>query len=168
MPTPGPSHSHGPPNTATALHSLRPPAFQGRQRSPPSTDNSLRRGSQAVPQNNKTTSKPPASVPEVAQTSSLSKLPASDEEYMISSKPKAEPPIWSVEYHPEAKPVLDLHLANVITYETSIYCLKVSPDGYRVAIGLKDGTTYLNELRTGLNIWLVSERLVRVSRFELT
>ena len=46
--------------------------------------------------------------------------------------------------------------------------VKMSPDGNRVAIGLWDGTTYSNELRTGSNIWLVLDRLIRELRFELT
>ena len=103
----------------------------------------------------------------VARTSGPSKsTPGSDKESMISSEPKPEPPTWSVEYHPGSQRVLDLHLANVVTYKAIPYCVKISPDGHRVAVGLHDGTTYLNELNTGSKIWLVSNHLN--SRFRLT
>ena len=67
--------------------------------------------------------------------------------------------MWSVEYDPEAKRVLDLHLAKVIKYNASVFCVEIDPDGHRVAVGLSEGPTYLTELKTGSNIWLVSDSL---------
>ena len=86
--------------------------------------------------------------------------PSSDEEAIVSSEAKAEVPKWSVEYHPEAKRVIEFNMAKVITYSSPVYCVKISPDGHRVAIGLLDGTTYLNDLKTGSNTWLVPDALV--------
>ena len=160
--TPGPSYSHASTRTSTALPSLCHPEFQGHldQLSHPSTDNQKLRTSSdsiAVPQNNDTTSESP---PQVAPPPDPSEPPPSVKKVSINfSKKKAES-TWSVEYHPEAKRVLDLHLDKVIRYEASIYCVEVSPDGHRFAIGLSNGTTYLKELETGSNIWLVSNRFV--------
>ena len=157
----------GPSNSASALPSLPRRAFQGRQRSRPSTDNPLHRGpssSPAVSPNNRASSKslaPVPSEPEFAHTPGPSKsIPSSDEKAIVSSELKVELPKWSVEYHPEAKRVLEINMANVITYSSPVWCVKISPDGHRVAIGLEGGTTYLNDLKTGSNIWLVPDPLV--------
>ena len=140
----GPLHSHG--STSSTTSAL------------PSADNPPLYNYSAVP-HNKTTSKPLPPVPcepEVALTPDPSHLTSdSDEESIISAQPEAEP-TWSVEYHPEANQVLDLHLANVVTYIAPVVCVQISPDGKRVAVGLRNGTTYLNALKTGSNIWLVS------------
>ena len=69
---------------------------------------------------------------------------------------KSTPPRWSVVYHPEAERALNLHLAHEFTYKGSANCVKMSPDGQRLAVG-GDGPTYLYELETGSNIWLVWE-----------
>ena len=174
VPTPaisGPSKNPGS-TTTSVLPSLWRRAFKGHQRSSPS-NNTPRKDlseSPASPRNDNTTSESPVPAPcdlEVADTPSPSKsTPGSDEEAIILSEPKAGPPKWSVEYHPEAKRILDLQLANVITFEDSVHCVKISPDGYRVAMGLTDGTTYLNDLKTGSKIWLVSDYLIQVSRFD--
>ena len=153
--------------TSTASTVLPSPghrAFQGRRRSRPSADNPLRRGpsnSSAVPQGNYELLPVPCE-PGVAHTPgpSSSKLsPGSREETIISRT-------WSVEYSPEQKRVLALYLKNVVTYKVPVFCVKMSPDGHRLAIGLVDGTTYLNDLKTGSNIWLVLAR--HVQSFRLT
>ena len=65
-------------------------------------------------------------------------------------------PQWSVVHNPKVKQALDLHVAHVFTYETPVYCARISPDGQRIAIGLKDcGKTYINSMKTGSNVWLV-------------
>ena len=123
------------------LESLWRRVFQCRQPFRPSIVNPLHRGqsnSPAVPQNDNVTSE---SLSEAA--------------HLGPSKLNAEP-AWSVEYHPEAKRVLEFHLTNVVTYGAVVVCVNISRDGHRVAIGLGNGTTYLNELKTGSNIWLVS------------
>ena len=154
----------GPSNILSALLWLWHCVFQGYQHSRPSTDNPLQRGpsiSPAESPNNRTSSKslgPVPSEPEFAHTPGPSEsTPSSDEMTIVSSETKAELPKWSVEYHPEAKRILEFNLAKVITYSTRVYCVKISPDGHRLAIGLRDGTTYLNDLKTGSNIWLVPD-----------
>ena len=154
----------GPSNSASALPSLWRRVFQGRHHS---TRNALPRGSPsslALPLNNRTSSKslpPVPRHPKSFHTPGPSKLIPSSDQEAISSEPKAELPKWSVEYRSEAKRILELNLENVVTYGVSVYSVKMSPDGHRVAIGLKDGTIYLNDLKTGSNIWLVSDPLVQ-------
>ena len=87
--------------------------------------------------------------------------PTHHEEMIISPKSEAELPKWSVVHHVDGKQAIDLHSANVITYESPVYCVKISPDGQRLAIGLDEGKTYINDLKTGSNISLASERLVQ-------
>ena len=48
-------------------------------------------------------------------------------------------------------------MEKAVTYGFQVYCVKISPDGHRAAIGLGDGTAYLNDLKTGSNIWLVPD-----------
>ena len=80
---------------------------------------------------------------------------------IISAEPKLKPPNWSVVYHPEVKRAFNLHLAHAFTHDSPVYCVKISPDGQRLAVGLAgDGKTHIFELQTGSNIWLVSEHLV--------
>ena len=138
--------------TSTAS-SASPPlwrrVFQGRQRSRPTTDIAPAIGpshSLAAAQNKNTTP-----LPEVAHSLSPSH-PAPDED-TISEK-KSKPPNWSVVYHSEAKRAFDIHFAYTFTFDSPIYCAKTSPDGQKIAIGLgREGKTFVNELRTGSNIW---------------
>ena len=72
----------------------------------------------------------------------------------ISSQQNFEPPQWSVVYNPEVRRALDLQLAHTFTYGSAAQCVKMSPDGHRLAVGLgSDGKTYINDLETGSNIW---------------
>ena len=157
----------GPSNSASALPSIWRRAFRGRQRPRPSAENPLPRGPSnlpVLPLNYRTSKLLPLvpSEPEFAHTPGPSKsIPIPDEEAIVSSERKAEPPKWSVEYHPEAKRVLEVNLENVITYRVSVLCVRMSPDGHRVAMGLVNGETDLNDLVTGSKIWLVSDRLVQ-------
>ena len=87
--------------------------------------------------------------------------PTDDHEEITSSELQPEPPKWSVVYHHEVERALDLHLAHAFTYDPSVYCIHMSPDGQRLAVGHLDvGKTYLHELHTGSNIWFGSELLV--------
>ena len=73
-------------------------------------------------------------------------------------KPKSELSEFSVEYNPEVKRTFDLHLEHVLPHESRAWCVKISPDGQRMAVGLDDsGATIMTEVKTKLNVWLVSE-----------
>ena len=142
------------------LHSSRR-VFQGLQRSRLPADNAQPRSpsnSLAVPQNNNTTSEPVAH-----NLSTSASTRGSGQASIISPKPKAEPPTWSVVYHPTLKRVLDLELANVITYESPVSCVKMSPDGLKIAIGLDERENVLEGIENGIK-YLVS---FRVSLFKI-
>ena len=65
---------------------------------------------------------PVPSEPEFAHTPGPSRsILSSNEKAIVSSEAKAELPKWSVEYHPEAKRVLEFNMANVITYSSWVY-----------------------------------------------
>ena len=71
------------------------------------------------------------------------------------------PPKWSVVYHPGVERALELHLAHTFKHDSKVYCIHISPDGQRFAVGLSgNGKTYINELETGSNIRLDSDPLV--------
>ena len=76
----------------------------------------------------------------------------------ISSQPKSEHPEFSVEYNPEVKQVLELHLEHVFTHESPAWCAKISPDGQRMAVGFQSsGATVI---RTKSNVRSVSGCIV--------
>ena len=150
-----PFDGHGPASSTPASTPLLRRIFQGRQRTrPPSLHTKALPASLEV---------------EVAQSPSTHRptLPGSKDENIMSPKRESEPLKWSVVYDPQVKRTLDIHLVHEFTYESPVYCAKISPDGQRLAIGLSNvGKTYINELKVKSNIWFVSESLP--SRFELT
>ena len=77
----------------------------------------------------------------------------------ISPKQGPKPSQWSVVYHPEVERTLDFQLAHAFAHDSPVICVKMSPDGQRLAVG---GTknTYLYELKTGSKCRLVSVSLV--------
>ena len=77
----------------------------------------------------------------------------------ISPVQKPEFPRWSVVYNPEVDRAFDLQLAHTFKYDASLLCVGMSPDGQRLAVGFASGETYLYELETGSNIWLVTQPL---------
>ena len=144
--------------TSTAS-SASPPlwrrVFHGRQRSGSTTDNAITIGPshslESAQHKNTTTPLPVLSEPEVAHTLSSSH-PAPDKDTMSEKKPK--PSNCPVVYNPEVERAFDIHSAYEVKYDHPVYCAKTSPDGQKVAIGLgEEGETFVNELRTGSNIW---------------
>lgn len=83
----------------------------------------------------------------------------------ISPEQKPTHPKWSAVYNLEIERTLDLDLAHTFTYDAPVFSVKFSPDGQRLAVGLRgDGKTYgkiyLHELQTGSTAWLVAEPLI--------
>ena len=75
--------------------------------------------------------------------------------------PSSPDPEFSVEYNPEVKRALTLHLEHVFGYKSSAYCVTISPDGRRMAVGFEDsGATIITDMITRLNVRSVSEYLV--------
>ena len=69
----------------------------------------------------------------------------------------ANRPEFSVKYNPEAKRALALHLEHVFIYESSAYCVNISPDGQRMAVGFQDsGATIISDMKTRSNVRSVS------------
>ena len=80
---------------------------------------------------------------------------------------RPDPPHWSLLYDPEVERALDLQLTHTFKYDSPPHCVKMSPDGQSLAVGLGgDGKTCIYELETGTNIWLVTQPLD--FRFRLT
>ena len=78
----------------------------------------------------------------------------------IQISPKAESPEFSVEYNPEGKRTLALHLEHVFAHEYPANCVKMSPDGQRIAVGFQgSGATIISDLKTRSNVRSVSECL---------
>ena len=161
------SAGHGPPGPSTPTSVSAPlwrRVFQGgRERLPPRINNFPSTCPPYLPAASSDTNKP--SGLEVAhdrsssQTTPITIHPGPNEDH-ISPEQKPEPPQWSVVYNPEVERALDLQLAHSFTYDSEAYCVKMSPDGQRLAVGLAyDGTTYINESKTGSNIWQVSQPL---------
>ena len=67
-------------------------------------------------------------------------------------------PTWSVEHNPKLKQSIDLQLEHVLTYDRLVYCMKLSPDGKKIATGLeKNGKTYINDVKTGSIICVLED-----------
>ena len=75
--------------------------------------------------------------------------------------PEPDRPEFSVEYNPEVKRPLDLHLEHVFAYECPAYSVKISPGGQRMAVGFgHSGATIIRDMKTQSNVRSVSEYLV--------
>ena len=74
--------------------------------------------------------------------------------------PSSPDPEFSVEYNPEVKRALTLHLEHVFAYESPALCLKISPDGQKLAVGFEDGgETIISDMSSRSNDRSVSEHL---------
>ena len=95
-------------------------------------------------------------------TANTSTTSAGCEQTLISSEPESEPPKFSVEYNPDVKRALSLHLEHVFAHESLASCVKISPDGQRMAVGFGNGgATIINDMKTRSKVRSVSECLVR-------
>jgi hypothetical protein len=80
--------------------------------------------------------------------------PCSDEQPTVSPKPKSGVAEWSVVYNSEVEKSLNVTLDRVVTYESTVYCTRFSPDGSRLAVGLKNSAgTYIYDMTRGENSW---------------
>jgi glucose repression regulatory protein TUP1 len=68
---------------------------------------------------------------------------------------KSKEPNWSVSHNPGIKPALDIDLVKTIDFTDDVYCVKFSPDGKYLAVGLHwSGRTNIYDVEKGLKIWL--------------
>jgi WD40 repeat protein len=63
---------------------------------------------------------------------------------------------WSVSHNPNIKQSLQIDLVKTFNYTASVFCLKFSPDGKYLAVGLdrRSGKTYIYDVEKGVEIWL--------------
>ena len=79
----------------------------------------------------------------------------------FESEPYSEPPEFSVEYNPEVKRTLALHLEHVFVHEYPAYCANISPDGQGMAVGFEDsGATIITDMKTKSNVRSVSRCMI--------
>ena len=74
--------------------------------------------------------------------------------------PKAESPEFSVEYNPEVKRALAIHLEHVFAHASPAWSVKINPDGQRMAVGFQNsGATIISNMKTRSNVRSVSKFL---------
>ena len=96
------------------------------------------------------------------QTTVVTPANSAHEQTHSSSDPKSELPEFSVVYNPAVNRALHLHLAHVFIREYPAFCVKMSPDGQRIAVGQIDsGKTVIHDVKTRSNVRSVSGYLVR-------
>ena len=130
----------------------------------PSLDNASAATSSAVPPIDKIDNSIPAislstseSISDIAVHTPVTN--SGPEQSRIS--PKAESPKFSVEHNPEVKRTLALHLEHVFTHESRVLCVKISPDGQRMAVGSEySEATNIYDMKSRSNVRSVSESLV--------
>jgi WD40 repeat protein len=56
----------------------------------------------------------------------------------------------------EIKQALHIDLVKTFNFTARVFCVKFSPDGKYLAVGLDEGSgrTYIYDMEKGLNIWL--------------
>jgi hypothetical protein len=74
----------------------------------------------------------------------------------LADEIEAEEPSWSVSHNPDIKPALHIDLVKTFNFTADVFCVKFSPDGKYLAVGLDEesGRTYIYDVEKGLKIWL--------------
>jgi len=67
---------------------------------------------------------------------------------------------WSVNFNRNIKPALNVKLEHVLTPGTIVVCVRFSPGGKYLAVGVKNGRTYIYDVKTGVGNWSVTFILV--------
>jgi hypothetical protein len=57
-----------------------------------------------------------------------------------------EPDGWSIAFDQRVKPSIDVKLVEVLIYEEAVACVRFSPDGNSLAVGLDTGRTYIHNM----------------------
>jgi len=77
---------------------------------------------------------------------------------------QSKQPGWSVFHNPEIKQALHIDLVKTFNFIAKVYCVKFSPDGKYLAVGLdKSGKTYIYDVEKGLNLWLAALLTVKAN-----
>ena len=97
---------------------------------------------------------PPISLPTTSATPPHVPHPASQPLRTASdSTTKSD---WSVDYNPETKRCLSLHVASTFALPADVFCTKFSRDGKYLAVGLRSGETHIYDIFTGSKRLVVS------------
>jgi len=101
--------------------------------------------------------------------SSISAPQASSSSYAIPTQPsitsieeiQSNQPKWSVSHNPKIKQALHIDLAKTFDLAAEVFCVKFSPDGKYLAVGLGEGNgrTCIYYVEDGSKIWLVPSQL---------
>ena len=68
---------------------------------------------------------------------------------------QSKQPGWSIFHNPEIKQALHIDLVKTFNFIAKVYCVKFSPDGKYLAVGLdKTGKTYIYDVEKGSKLWL--------------
>jgi WD40 repeat protein len=68
-------------------------------------------------------------------------------------KVQSNQPDWSVAYNPKLTQALHIDLVKTLNFTARVNCLKFSPDGRYLAVGLSSGRTTIYDVEKRLNIW---------------
>ena len=70
-----------------------------------------------------------------------------------------EPDGWSIAFDKRVKPLINVKLVDVLVYTEEVSCVRFSPDGYYLAVGLDSGQTYIHNVKLGKRTWSVMHPL---------
>jgi len=64
-----------------------------------------------------------------------------------------EPDGWSITLNKKIKPSMNVKLVDVLVYTEEVSCVRFSPDGYYLAVGLDSGQICIHDVRLGKRTW---------------
>jgi len=87
---------------------------------------------------------------------SVSQRPISLPETSTSLKHIPNQLDWSVDFNSDVKPELNVKLEHVLTFGDVVWCVRFSPDGKYLGVGVGNGRTYICDVKTGTKSWSVT------------
>jgi WD40 repeat protein len=92
-----------------------------------------------------------SAAPQAASSASPRQL----ETILVDDEIKSKQPGRNVFHNPEIEQALHIDLVKTFNFVAKVYCVKFSPDGKYLAVGLdKSGKTYIYDVEKGLFLWL--------------